>query len=537
MCGLLHIDVSTSFTIRYAAIGKKYDPDLANLLFFRMFGDLPAFRAFTAAFGTFCSHIQPFKTMRVVVDPQFKLGQVPIDQIKFDPKDRDDIPAVLRGLQHLYMDDTARTKIFEILEKRLLPDVDLARGRPGMPLWCIYVLGVVKMAIDCDFDRLRNLADHHGQLRQMLGHTDFYDEPSYHLQTIIDNVSLLTEDVLEEINEVVVACGHRLVKKKRSGDSLRGRVDSSVAKTNVEWPTDVGLLRDAVRCLVRELRRTCKAHGIAGWRKSKYWLNELRRAFYAVRTHRRWYDVSKVEDYLDLCCKLVRRAEDSVRVLKKRDIAHDKIRHYLEHAQRQIDQVDRRLIKGEAIPHEEKVFSIHEPHTRWVNKGKAGVMAELGLPVCVLEDQYQFILQHEVLLKGGDSEMIVPFLKKAKERYQAITSCSMDKGYYSASNRQELDRLLEWNVMPKKGRRSQQDWQREQAPAFAEARRQHPAVESAINNLNQRGLSLIRTHGEEGFVRTVALVVVAANVHRLGLLLKEKGKRRRRWYQARSRAA
>ena len=64
---------------------KKYASGLANLLFFRMFGDLPAFRAFTAAFGTFYSHTQPFKTMRVVVDPQFKLGQVPIDQIKFHP--------------------------------------------------------------------------------------------------------------------------------------------------------------------------------------------------------------------------------------------------------------------------------------------------------------------------------------------------------------------------------------------------------------------------------------------------------------------
>ncbi len=165
------------------------------------------------------------------------------------------------------------------------------------------------------------------------------------------------------------------------------------------------------------------------------------------------------------------------------------------------------------------------------------MIAELGLPVCVLEDQHQFILQHEVLRKGGDSDMIVPFLKRAKERYPAMASCSMDKGYYSSSNRQELDQLLELNVMPKKGARNQQDRQREQAPAFAEARRQHPAVESAINNLNQRGLSLIRTHGEEGFVRTVALVVVAANVHRLGLLLKEKEKRRRRWHQARSRAA
>ena len=152
--------------------------------------------------------------MRSVVDTQFELGQIPIDQITFHPKDRDDIPAVLYGLQHLYCDETARAKIFEILQKRLLPDVDLRRGRPGMALWRIFVLAVVKLAIDCDFDRLRNLADNHRQLRQMLGHADFYDKTSYQLQTIIDNVSLLTEDVLEEINEVVVACGHRLVKKK-----------------------------------------------------------------------------------------------------------------------------------------------------------------------------------------------------------------------------------------------------------------------------------------------------------------------------------
>ncbi|MCY4673955.1 MAG: ISNCY family transposase, partial [Bacteroidetes bacterium] len=70
-----------------------------------------------------------------------------------------------------------------------------------------------------------------------------------------------------------------------------------------------------------------------------------------------------------------------------------------------------------------------------------------------------------------------------------------------------------------------------------EGRRQHPAVESAINNLNQRGLDLVRTHGKEGFGRTVALSVVAANMHRLGFQLKRKEERLRRWHQARKRAA
>ncbi len=73
--------------------------------------------------------------MRIVEDTQCKLGQVRIEEMTFHPKDRDDIPAALQGLQHLYCDPTARQKVFEILEKQLLPNIDLQRGRPGMALW------------------------------------------------------------------------------------------------------------------------------------------------------------------------------------------------------------------------------------------------------------------------------------------------------------------------------------------------------------------------------------------------------------------
>ena len=62
------------------------------------------------------------------------------------------------------------------------------------------------------------------------------------------------------------------------------------------------------------------------------------------------------------------------------------IEYYLGHAVRQIDHVERRLLKGETIPQDEKVFSIFESHTRWISKGKAGTPVELGVPVCVLED-------------------------------------------------------------------------------------------------------------------------------------------------------
>ncbi len=46
----------------------------------------------------------------------------------------------------------------------------------------------------------------------------------------------------------------------------------------------------------------------------------------------------------------------------------------MRHAERQIDQIRRRVIGGERIPHDEKVFSIFEEHTQWIRKGKAEVL-------------------------------------------------------------------------------------------------------------------------------------------------------------------
>ena len=72
--------------------------------------------------------------------------------------------------------------------------------------------------------------------------------------------------------------------------------------------------------------------------------------------------------------------------------------------------------------------------------------------------------------------------------------------------------------MPKKGRLSKADQEPNKMKPLA-MRRQHPAVESAINNLEQRGLD---RSGDQTDLPTVALAVVALNVHRLGRLVREK---------------
>jgi len=152
--------------------------------------------------------------MRQVKSPQLKLGELAIADIKFDLKSRDDIPPLLLGLQYIYTNLELRNKVFSILEEVLSPGVDRNNGRPGMEQWKILVLGVVRLNINCDYDRLHELANNHKTIRQMLGHATFADEYQYNLQTLKDNVSLLSPDILNRINELVVNAGHKLVKKK-----------------------------------------------------------------------------------------------------------------------------------------------------------------------------------------------------------------------------------------------------------------------------------------------------------------------------------
>jgi hypothetical protein len=93
-------------------------------------------------------------------------------------------------------------------------DIDLNNGRPGMDMWSILVMGVLRLNLNCDYDRLHNLVNNHKTIRQILGHGVVDDQSCYYLQTLKDNVSLLTPEILDQINQVVVNAGHALIKKK-----------------------------------------------------------------------------------------------------------------------------------------------------------------------------------------------------------------------------------------------------------------------------------------------------------------------------------
>ena len=73
--------------------------------------------------------------MRIVKNPQSSFGQVDIAAIRFTPRSRDDIPAVLKGLQYIYVNPEIRAQVFVLLAASLLTNAQKDTGRPGMELW------------------------------------------------------------------------------------------------------------------------------------------------------------------------------------------------------------------------------------------------------------------------------------------------------------------------------------------------------------------------------------------------------------------
>lgn len=496
--------------------------------------------------------------MRIVHDPQSRLGLAGIADLVFDPKSRDDIDPLLRGLQHLYTTPDLRERVFAILAEVLPDQADKQgkasphTGRPGMAQWNSLVLGVLRLGLNADYDRLQNLANQHKNIRQMLGHGDWDDVTYYALQTLKDNLRLFTPELLDRINREVVGAGHAALNNKpEDGHVLEARCDSFVVETHVEYPVDINLLFDAVRKAIAIAAKLSAEQGLPGWRQGRH----LIRQFKKIRTQLQRLKRSKVRDekkrqardeattqayrdYLDKAWELLQRLQATRQALADRPVIPlplVTLDAFLEHVVRQIDQIRRRVLEGESIPHGEKVFSIFQPHTEWISQGKVGVPVELGVKVCVIEDQHGFILHHHVMEKTTDEQVAVKMAEETQQRFPALDAMSFDKGFHSPSNQEELKKYLGQVVLPRKGRLSAESQKIESEPAFVRLRRQHSAVESAINGLESGGLDQCPDHGIDGFKRYVGLAVLARNLHRLGAVLRrqerETARRKRGPYQ------
>jgi len=189
-----------------------------------------------------------------------------------------------------------------------------------------------------------------------------------------------------------------------------------------------------------------------------------------------------------------------------------------------------RLLDGRKIPAEEKLFSLFEQHTEWVAKGKSRPNVELGRRLLIATDQYHLIHDYKVMTGGNESAEILPLADRLLGTLPAgeLISLSTDRGFSSIENRELLELEIPEVIMPKKGKLSQADRERQSDKKWRKQANAHSAVESNINALEHHGLDRCPDRGEANFKRYVGLGVLAYNLHRIGAHLQEKERAKQR---------
>jgi len=275
---------------------------------------------------------------------------------------------------------------------------------------------------------------------------------------------------------------------------------------------------------------------LAHWRKAKDWRRRLKACERITSKTVAGGGAKKearvrqaVKDYLACARELSEKVSLSLLGLCEQPIQAehwDALAYFHAMLDKHIDLVDRRLLQEEKIPAAEKVFSLFEPHTEWIQKGKAWPPVELGHRLLIATDQHHLIQDYDLPVGQVDLDQSVPVADRLLGRYGegVIASLSFDKGFTRREDRDLLSLYIPEVVMPKRGKKTAPEAARESEKKFVALRRAHSAVESDINALEHHGLNRCLDVGLEGYRRYVGFGVLAYNLHQIGreLLARER---------------
>jgi transposase, IS5 family len=190
--------------------------------------------------------------------------------------------------------------------------------------------------------------------------------------------------------------------------------------------------------------------------------------------------------------------------------------HFQTLGTRVLDQARRRIIHQESVPNEEKLFSIFEPHTELLKRGKAGKPIEFGHMIQIQQVQAKFITDYRVFeTKPVEYKLLDSSIKRHKELFgKHPDELSADKGYYESMEQiARLENIIQVVAINKKGSRTQAETERETDPAFRHAQRFRAGVEGTISFLKKvLGLARCYTKGWAHYAAMIGATVLAHNL-------------------------
>jgi IS5 family transposase len=354
----------------------------------------------------------------------------------------------------------------------------------------------------------------------------------------------LTPDTLRAVNDAVVHAAVALGLE----DGRKLRVDTTVVETDIHHPTDNTLLWDAVRVitrLVRQLHDLLPA-GVGAFtnrtRAARRRMQEIQRMTAKARhtqqvpTYRALISVAE-HVVMDARAVVARTHDhDADRDLKTRlavEALHREITRYCELGDRVINQTRRRVLLGEQVPTEEKVYSIFEPHTDLIKRGKVLKPIEFGHKVFLAESGGGLITQYRVLTGNpADQGHVTPSLECHTEAFdRAPDLYSSDRGFFNEANLEACKTAgVTVTCIPQAGgTRSAEREAFEKSPAFKKGQRFRAGIEGRISVLFRgRGMKRVLAEGHERFELLVGAAVLANNLMVIADRLRRKQTRRRR---------
>lgn len=501
--------------------------------------------------------------MRERFKQQLCLGVIPISEVKINMNSRHQLPPLLKALQYIFITPELNKEVFDLLAAEIMTGKQKT-GCYGMPLWEILVLALVRLNLNTDYDSLVDMANEHMALRGIMGvgRSDFTTAHEYKYTTVLENVNLLSEELVRKINNLVVEATHGLIKKKEGVEDLdlRMKVDSYVIEGNIHFPTDLNLLWDSLRkCLDIVGHLSNRRVVLPGLGKHAYWRKQMKSLYHdAAEIHRK--KGSNYKERLKLSTKQYTEQSDRLRdkfrsavsalqqMLEegmldlRKSLFFKSFIHYLGKLEKHLNLVKRRILNDETIPHSDKEFSIFEDYMQWCSKGKMHKKVELGLPLSIATDQYHLIVDFELMPGMGDAQAGRVIGERLIENYTSgyrLQSISFDRGYYSKLLKKYLEGHFEKVIMPKRGKKNLAQQAEESEESYQQLRRAHSAVESNINQLEHHGVNRCPDRGIKNFRRYAALGVLSYNLQRMGNLLiaeeraaEKKEKEEKRWRRA-----
>ena len=424
--------------------------------------------------------------------------------------------------------------------------LDLARGlknpntgRGGMtPEQTLRSLALMRIK-NWDY---RELSERINDGYTLRGFTSFDSHPVPKHDAFNRAFNRLTPATMQAINRAVVQAAVQLGLE----DGKQLREDTTVVETDIHYPTDATLLWDTVRTvtrLVEELQEKlpCPVQGFPNrTRSARRRMQELERMSAAQRHTQQ---EPKYRQLLRITGQVLERARQVVNEtaeIKGVDVTgglridqlRKEITAYCELGEKVIDQTRRRVLEGEQVPTEEKVYSIFEPHTDLIKRGKERKPVEFGHKVLLAESAQGLITDYEVLTGNpADSTHVEASLDRHEELFHCPPEVfAGDRGFYSAGNLESCAQagVSEVCIPQRGGQKTEERKAFEHSRAFKKGQRFRVGIEGRISVLFRgRGMKRCRAEGRERFEVLVGAAVLANNLLRMADLMGKKKTARR----------